>query len=72
MSDRTLSIIMPRVARIEYEHAIYHVMNRGKGRQTIFYDEAYYQAFLETLAETHERFSALIHGYCLMGIIIIC
>ena len=28
---------MPRVARIEYEHAIYHVMNRGKGRQTIFY-----------------------------------
>jgi REP element-mobilizing transposase RayT len=27
----------------------------------------YYQAFLDTLSEVHQRFSAIIHAYCLMG-----
>ena len=58
---------MPRPVRIEYEGACYHVMNRGRGRQPIFRATAYFQAFLETLAEAHERFGVVIHGYCLMG-----
>jgi len=58
---------MPRPPRIEYEHAVYHVMNRGRARHTVFHDARYYQAFLDTLAETHTRFHGVIHAYCLMG-----
>lgn len=58
---------MPRPQRIEYENAFYHVMNRGRGRQRIFREKRYYQAFLDTLAEAHERFHCIIHAYCLMG-----
>lgn len=57
---------MPRPERIQYENAFYHVMNRGRGRQTVFHNDNYYQAFLDTLAEAHTRFDASIHAYCLM------
>ncbi len=58
---------MPRPVRIEYPQACYHVMNRGRQRQQIFHSPTYYHAFLETLADAHERFGVVIHGYCLMG-----
>jgi putative transposase len=58
---------MPRPLRIEYENADYHVMNRGRGRQKIFHDERYFEAFITTLAETHQRFGIQILCYCLMG-----
>ncbi|MFW2440166.1 MAG: transposase [Arenicellales bacterium] len=57
---------MPRPQRIEYEGAFHHVMNRGRGRMTIFHDDAYYEVFLETLQEASKRFDAVIHAYCLM------
>lgn len=55
--------MLAEVLRRKYENAIYHVMNRGKGRRAIFHGDVYYEGFLETLAEVHERFGALIHGY---------
>ena len=58
---------MPRPQRIEYENAFYHVMNRGRGRQTIFHDETYYRAFINTLVEARKRFNCVIHAYCLMN-----
>ena len=58
---------MPRPQRIEYPDAYYHVMNRGRGRQSIFHSEAYYQAFLETMKEASSRFGMEVHAYCLMG-----
>jgi putative transposase len=58
---------MPRPPRIEYENAFYHVINRGRGRQDIFHDEAYFRAFLNTLAEVHQRFGCVVHAYCLMS-----
>jgi len=58
---------MPRPQRIQYENAFYHVMNRGRGRQTIFHSDEFYVAFLQTLEEAHRRFDAIIHAYCLMG-----
>ena len=58
---------MPRPTRIQYENAFYHVMNRGRGRQRIFHNDAYYQEFLKTLEEAYQRFDAIIHAYCLMG-----
>ncbi len=38
---------MARQLRVEYEGAIYHVMNRGDRRQPIFIDEKDRQVFLE-------------------------
>ena len=58
---------MVRALRIEYEHAFYHVMNRGKGQQDIFCGDGYFQAFLDTVVEASERFNAIIHCYCLMN-----
>ncbi|SEA24885.1 transposase [Alkalimonas amylolytica] len=58
---------MTRPLRIEYENAYYHVMNRGRGRQWIFHDSRYYQAFLECLEQACRRFKVEIHAYCLMG-----
>ena len=58
---------MPRPQRIEYPNAYYHVMNRGRGRQSIFHSEAYYQTFLETIKEASSRFGMEVHAYCLMG-----
>lgn len=58
---------MPRPLRLEFEDGFYHVMNRGRGRRTIYHGEDYYHAFLNSLAEAHERFGAEIHAYCLMG-----
>ena len=58
---------MPRPQRIQYENAFYHVMNRGRARQTIFHDADYFHAFLDTLEEAHTRFDAVIHAYCLMS-----
>ena len=58
---------MPRATRLEYEDAFYHVMSRGRARQTLFHDERYYHQFCQTLGEAHQRFGIVIHAYCLMG-----
>jgi REP element-mobilizing transposase RayT len=58
---------MSRPLRIEYENAFYHVMNRGRGRQQVFLEAAYYEAFLECLKEAHVRYGMEVHAYCLMG-----
>ncbi|MCW4268303.1 MAG: transposase [Candidatus Thiodiazotropha endolucinida] len=58
---------MSRPLRIEYENAFYHVMNRGRGRQQVFRDVVYYEAFLDCLKEAHARFGMQVHAYCLMG-----
>ncbi len=53
---------MPRPIRIEYEDAYYHVMNRSRdgARQPLFHDDAYFMAFLNTLAEAQARFMIVI------------
>ncbi len=57
---------MARPQRILYENAFYHVMNRGAGRQTIFFDDTARYTFLKMLDEAHQRFHIEIHAYCLM------
>jgi putative transposase len=42
---------MSRPIRINFENAYYHVMNRGRGHQTIFHGDDYYQSFLACLEE---------------------
>jgi putative transposase len=45
---------------------LYHVTSRGNSRQRIFRRESDYQCFLSILYATTERFSWLVHAYCLM------
>jgi putative transposase len=58
---------MPRKLRVEYEGAIYHVMNRGDRREPIFKDEKDRELFLETLGQCCAKTDWRVHAYCLMS-----
>src|SRR6266446_4303458 len=57
---------MPRMMRVQYPGAIYHIMNRGDRRENIFVDDVDRQDFLKTLAEGCQKTSWQMHAYCLM------
>jgi len=58
---------MPRKARVEYEGAIYHVMDRGDRLEDIFRDDKDRELFLKTLGEVCVRCGWIVHCYVLMG-----
>lgn len=58
---------MGRQLRIEYEGAIYHVLNRGDRREEIFRDDLDRKNFLQTLERTCARTGWQVHAYCLMS-----
>ena len=58
---------MARKVRVEYEGAIYHLINRGDRREEIFRDDQDRRRFLETLAEVCQKTDWEVHAYCLMG-----
>ncbi|MCE9554667.1 MAG: transposase [Planctomycetes bacterium] len=45
---------------------IYHVINRGVGRQQLFFQDGDYEAFERVIAETLEKRPMRILSYCLM------
>jgi REP element-mobilizing transposase RayT len=57
---------MARKLRLEYEGAIYHVMNRGDRREPIFKDDVDRKRFLQTLAECCGKTDWQVHAWCLM------
>ena len=57
---------MARPLRLEYPGAYYHVINRGNAGENIFLTDQDKEKFLEYLATATERFSIVIHTYCLM------
>ena len=57
---------MARSLRIEYPGAFYHVTSRGIERRSIFHSDTDRKRFLSYLVSAHERYGALVHGYCLM------
>ena len=57
---------MARPLRIEYPNAWYHVMNRGRRREKIFYDERDCSTFLQVLQKCVEMFELEIHAYASM------
>jgi len=52
--------------RIAIGNTIYHVLNRGNGRRTIFANEKDYQHFESLLVEANELLDMRILAYCLM------
>jgi len=57
---------MPRPLRPIAEGLVYHVINRGNGRQPVFFREGDYLAFLGAIADLKERKPFELYGYCLM------
>ena len=58
---------MARKLRVEYEDAIYHVMNRGDRREAIFLDDEDRKRFLATLGEACAKTGWQVHALCLMA-----
>jgi REP element-mobilizing transposase RayT len=57
---------MARKLRVEYEGAIYHVINRGDRREPIFRDDKDRLLFLETLGQACQKTDWQVHAWCLM------
>ncbi|MFH0811231.1 MAG: transposase [Pseudomonadota bacterium] len=58
---------MARPLRVEYAGAFYHVINQGNAGEKIFKSPSDKEKFLEYLQKTVNRFSLILHTYCLMG-----
>jgi REP element-mobilizing transposase RayT len=57
---------MPRSLRIEYPGAVYHALNRGNYRDSIFSLETIKGIFENTLFAACERSGWILHGYCVL------
>ena len=58
---------MARPARIEYEGAFYHVMNRGNRREAIFIDNQDRIRFYEIIGSIESRYKIIIYSFVLMS-----
>jgi putative transposase len=54
---------MPRISRGQQAGFVYHVINRGNGRATIFHKTQDYQAFLSILALAKARHPVKMFGF---------
>ena len=57
---------MPRKPRFIIPVVPVHVVQRGRSKEPVFYDEADYQIYLKWLKEAAERYQCEIHAYVLM------
>jgi len=57
---------VPRRPRVQYDGAIYHVMNRGDRREPIVQTDADRVLWIKTLAEACQKTGWQVHAYCLM------
>jgi putative transposase len=57
---------MPRIARVAPGGYVFHVLNRGNERRTIFETDSDYLAFLRVLGESLERSPLRVCAWCLM------
>lgn len=57
---------MPRTARLAPGGMVYHVINRGVGKQQLFFNNDDYHAFERVIVESLEKRAMRILSYCLM------
>ncbi len=57
---------MPRVARGLADNQVYHILNRGNGRQEVFHKPEDFAAFVRLIAEAKRKYPIQIMAYCLM------
>jgi putative transposase len=56
---------MLRIARGLADNQIYHIINRGNRRETVFHDNYDYEKFLKLLIESKEKYAIKIYAYSL-------
>jgi putative transposase len=57
---------MPRIIRGLADNIVYHVINRGNGRQEVLHKDKDYEAFMKLMKEAKERYPVKLYGHCLM------
>lgn len=57
---------MPRIARGLADNQIYHIINRGNRRESVYHDKYDYERFLKLLFDSKEKYNIKIYAYCLM------
>jgi putative transposase len=57
---------MPRISRGLTDGFIYHILNRGNGKQPVFHKDADYEAFLSLIGDAMEKYPVKLFFYCLM------
>src|SRR4030042_5741019 len=58
---------MSRPLRIEFSDAWYHVLNRGRRRESILRDTKDYEIYLQTVQEACELWHLRVAAYCLLS-----
>lgn len=58
---------MARKLRLEFDGAVYHVLNRGNYRSHVFAEDGARLAFLTCLGEACERAGWQVHAWCVMS-----
>ena len=58
---------MTRPLRVEYAGAFYHVYSRGNAGEKVFNGKRDKEKFLEYLEKVTEKYSVVIHTYCIMS-----
>jgi len=57
---------MARVKRSFVKDGIYHILNRGNGRQKVFLKDGDYAAFVDLIEESRKHFDFKLYAYCVM------
>ncbi len=57
---------MPRTGRASAGGVCYHVLNRGNGRQQVFFKDGDYAAFVQAMADACTHVPMRVLAYCLM------
>jgi putative transposase len=57
---------MARLPRLYFPGCAHHVIQRGNNRETCFYDEAGYKAYLSFLQQAASKYQVAIHAFVLM------
>ena len=57
---------MPSSARVVYDNAVYHIVQRGNNKQDIFKDEKDFKRFLSIIRRYIRKYNVQVYHYCLM------
>lgn len=57
---------MPRIPRGLVDGFVYHVLNRGNGRQRVFHKSQDYKVFIDLMRDAKTRYSVKVLAFCLM------
>jgi REP-associated tyrosine transposase len=58
---------MPRIPRSDLQGTIFHVLNRGNARATVFHKDADYRAFINLLRIAKQRVPVKLYAFCILS-----